>query len=78
MKSFKDFKITNKVPVPAFPGKTEYPFKDMEVGDMFPFPKRQPLAQNIRSSSHAHGKTYGKKFTVRSMSDTTMGCWRIK
>jgi hypothetical protein len=71
------FVIEKGIPLPegaaGRPGD-KYPFKNMEVGDSFAFPKEVRAA--VARSAHYYGKAQNKKFSTRAVDDTAR-CWRV-
>lgn len=64
-------KIESGIPIPA-----SFPFAQMQVGDSFQVPDDiKRTAVNV--AAKRWGDKHAAKFTVRSMPDRTIRCWRI-
>lgn len=86
------FAVRKDVPLPnGGTPRARYPFGEMEVGDMFEFPRnlgtisnetKRPTSKDkaigrVSASACAYGRKHGLKFTVRAIDANTAGCWRI-
>lgn len=63
--------VVSGIPLPS-----SFPFAQMNVGDSFAIPdgvKRQ----TVNVAAKRWGDKHGQKFTVRTMADKTLRCWRI-
>lgn len=66
--------IKKGIPIPV--KKEKYPFRDMEIGDCFEFPKEK--YNTINSACQFYAKKHNVKFTVRNIDGNIIGVWRIK
>ena len=77
------FEIRKDIPIPTatregFTKPSKYPFRDMEVGDMFFVANAK---KSFSSLASAAGKRLGRKFSTRAVTqgeETGIGCWRTE
>lgn len=77
------FETRAGIPIPAtvregFSKPSKYPFKTMEVGEMFFVPEAK---KSFSSLASAAGKRLGRKFSTRAVEDNGVagiGCWRVE
>lgn len=77
------FEVRKDIPIPTatregFSKPSKYPFKTMEVGDMFFVPEAK---KSFSSLASAAGKRLGRKFSTRAVSENGVdgiGCWRTE
>ena len=63
--------------VPAPEQYTQYPFKEMEVGESFLQPD-DLKGQRLRGIIYQYGKRNGKKFSVKKQEPTGYRVWRLE
>ena len=73
-----EYKIESGIPIPG--GRRQahnkkYPWNELDVGQSFFVPG--VAANNFASQASRAGKTYGRRFVVRSM-DGGIRVWRVK
>jgi hypothetical protein len=64
-------KVEKNIPIPK-----KYPFAEMAVGDSFgllPGVKRV----SVSVAAKRYGEKLGRVFTIRTMPDRTLRCWRV-
>ena len=84
------YEIESDIPIPES-GRRMYPFADMSVGDSFKAHPRKGDVENfglaeamkrlrgsLVSSSTNYGKRNGVRFSLRTIDDHTMRCWRAE
>jgi len=69
-----DIKIEKDVPIPT--SRHNYPFRELQVGESFLFPKNKCMS--LRSNSYAFGIKQNPKreYVIRIISDTEARIWR--
>jgi hypothetical protein len=73
------YKISSDFPIPPPTSKghkRRYPLDKMEVGDSFLVPKAEE--RTIRNAVYLWASRHNKKFTIRTLDNGTIRCWRIK
>lgn len=68
-----DIKIEKNVPMPLRAKK--YPFAEMEVGDSF---VTDVSAKRLSNSAAFFGIKNNMKFSVRTLPDGSVRCWRVE
>jgi len=63
--------IEKGVPLPK-----RYPFEHMQVGDSFAIPPHIKRT-TVGIAAMRFGREHGMKFTIRTMPDRTLRCWRV-
>ena len=67
--------IEKNIPIPAAAAKTDWPWKNMQVGDCVKFDDRK-TAGLAQVRCHAHGSKTGTKFMTKTI-DGVMHIWRV-
>lgn len=78
------YEIQKGIPLPdvVYPGGLGrgvkvYPFDDMKVKDCFTFPVARLRAVAVAINKYQRVNA-NKKFAIRTIDESTGGCWRIK